>query len=316
MVGRQTPILAVVVPLILVFVVDGRRGVRQTWLPALVCGAAFGARPVRRRQLHLGAAGRHRRRPGRGRGRRAAAAGVDAGRGAHRRPRRRRGGRLERADAPAGPSPAARRATSGRRRRVARRPAPAPASAAPLVHDSRAEVVQGLRAVRRDHRDLLDRQHHGGQGVPRRGAVRPSRSRGRASTSSTPAGEPVATTTFSFNWLPAAGTLMILAGLITHGDPQGAPGRGAAHLRPDLRRAAVGDRHRDGGAGLAYVMNLSGQTASLGAWLAGAGGRLRAAVADPGLAGRRRSPAPTPPPTRCSARSRCRPPPRPGSTRC
>ena len=42
MVGRQTPILAVVVPLILVFVVDGRRGVRQTWLPALVCGVAFG----------------------------------------------------------------------------------------------------------------------------------------------------------------------------------------------------------------------------------------------------------------------------------
>ena len=42
MVGRQTPILAVVVPLILVFVVDGRRGVRQTWLPALVCGLTFG----------------------------------------------------------------------------------------------------------------------------------------------------------------------------------------------------------------------------------------------------------------------------------
>src|SRR3954452_25539774 len=42
MVGRQTPILAVVVPLVLVFVVDGRRGVRQTWVPALVCGVAFG----------------------------------------------------------------------------------------------------------------------------------------------------------------------------------------------------------------------------------------------------------------------------------
>ena len=42
MVGRQTPILAVIVPLILVFVVDGRRGVRATWLPALVCGVAFG----------------------------------------------------------------------------------------------------------------------------------------------------------------------------------------------------------------------------------------------------------------------------------
>ncbi len=31
MVGRQTPILALVVPLLLVAVVDGRRGVRQTW---------------------------------------------------------------------------------------------------------------------------------------------------------------------------------------------------------------------------------------------------------------------------------------------
>src|SRR3954454_23995194 len=42
MVGRQTPLLAVVVPLILVLVVDGRRGVRRTWLPALVCGLTFG----------------------------------------------------------------------------------------------------------------------------------------------------------------------------------------------------------------------------------------------------------------------------------
>src|SRR6476469_710243 len=42
MVGRQTPILALIVPLILVFIVDGRRGVRQTWLPALVAGTVFG----------------------------------------------------------------------------------------------------------------------------------------------------------------------------------------------------------------------------------------------------------------------------------
>jgi lactate permease len=41
MVGRQTPILAVFVPLALVFIVDGRRGMRQTWLPAAVCGVAF-----------------------------------------------------------------------------------------------------------------------------------------------------------------------------------------------------------------------------------------------------------------------------------
>ncbi len=42
MVGRQTPILAVFVPLALVFIVDGRRGLRQTWLPAVVCGLTFG----------------------------------------------------------------------------------------------------------------------------------------------------------------------------------------------------------------------------------------------------------------------------------
>jgi lactate permease len=42
MVGRQTPILSIVVPLVLVFVVDGRRGLRQAWLPALTAGIAFG----------------------------------------------------------------------------------------------------------------------------------------------------------------------------------------------------------------------------------------------------------------------------------
>src|SRR5436305_6739837 len=42
MVGRQTPILALVVPLVLVAVVDGRRGVRQTWPAAAVAGVTFG----------------------------------------------------------------------------------------------------------------------------------------------------------------------------------------------------------------------------------------------------------------------------------
>ncbi|CAM5709018.1 L-lactate permease OS=Streptomyces alboniger OX=132473 GN=CP975_13810 PE=3 SV=1 [Streptomyces alboniger] len=42
-VGRQTPLLALVVPLLLVWLVDGRRGLRETWVPALACGAAFAA---------------------------------------------------------------------------------------------------------------------------------------------------------------------------------------------------------------------------------------------------------------------------------
>lgn len=43
MAGRQTPFIALIVPLLLVFIVDGRRGVRQTWPVALVAGVAFGA---------------------------------------------------------------------------------------------------------------------------------------------------------------------------------------------------------------------------------------------------------------------------------
>ncbi|WP_055569839.1 L-lactate permease [Streptomyces atriruber] len=42
-VGRQTPLLALVVPLLLVALVDGRRGLRETWVPALACGFAFAA---------------------------------------------------------------------------------------------------------------------------------------------------------------------------------------------------------------------------------------------------------------------------------
>ncbi|MGW4871297.1 L-lactate permease [Streptomyces chartreusis] len=40
-VGRQTPLLALVVPLVLVGLVDGRRGLRETWVPAMACGVAF-----------------------------------------------------------------------------------------------------------------------------------------------------------------------------------------------------------------------------------------------------------------------------------
>jgi lactate permease len=42
MVGRQTPILAVFVPLALVAIADGRRGLRETWPVALTGGVVFG----------------------------------------------------------------------------------------------------------------------------------------------------------------------------------------------------------------------------------------------------------------------------------
>jgi lactate permease len=42
MVGRQTPIMAVFVPLVLVLIADGRRGLRETWPAALTAGVVFG----------------------------------------------------------------------------------------------------------------------------------------------------------------------------------------------------------------------------------------------------------------------------------
>jgi lactate permease len=41
MAGRQTPFVALIVPLLLVFIVDGKRGLKQTWPVALVAGVTF-----------------------------------------------------------------------------------------------------------------------------------------------------------------------------------------------------------------------------------------------------------------------------------
>ncbi|MDD2002095.1 L-lactate permease [Pseudomonas putida] len=43
MVGRQTPVLACMVPLILVYMVDGKRGLKEMWMPALCAGISFSA---------------------------------------------------------------------------------------------------------------------------------------------------------------------------------------------------------------------------------------------------------------------------------
>jgi lactate permease len=86
------------------------------------------------------------------------------------------------------------------------------------------------------------------------------------------AGEPVASTTYTFNWLPAAGTLMIFAGIITGVILRLSPStmlRTYGQTYVELRSAIVTVMAV---LALAYVMNLSGQTTSLGAWLAGAGG--------------------------------------------
>jgi lactate permease len=87
-------------------------------------------------------------------------------------------------------------------------------------------------------------------------------------------GEPVSATTFKFNWGSAAGTLLLVSGLLTMLALRVSPARAlrvfartADQLKwATLTVAAV--------LSLAYVMNLSGQTITLGLWIAGAGGIL------------------------------------------
>ena len=84
-------------------------------------------------------------------------------------------------------------------------------------------------------------------------------------------GEAIASTTFNLNWLPAAGTLMIIAGVITAlilkvSAAEAVRTYGKTYV--ELRSAIITVMAV---LALAYVMNLSGQTTSLGAWLAGAG---------------------------------------------
>jgi lactate permease len=87
-----------------------------------------------------------------------------------------------------------------------------------------------------------------------------------------PDGEPLSSMTFNFNWLPAAGTLMLISGLITMAVLGLSPGRAlkvAGQTIDQLKWAIVTVAAV---LALAYVMNQSGQTITLGLWVAGAGG--------------------------------------------
>jgi lactate permease len=87
----------------------------------------------------------------------------------------------------------------------------------------------------------------------------------------TPAGDALASLTFRLDWLPAAGTLMLLCGLITMAIIGLAPARAARVAGAtvvQLRGAFVVVTTV---LALAYVLNQSGQTLTLGLWAAGAG---------------------------------------------
>ena len=255
MVGRQTPVLALFVPLILVGMVDGLRGVRQAWPAAIVGGFVFAVAQfacsnyisveltdIVASLLATGAivALLQVWQPSEPIIGEAASSGGPAIAGA----------------AVADP------ALEAEVRRKERRP-PRLARRDP----------RRLRALPDHHRRLRARAARAGQDVP--GGPRHASSAGPASTSRNADGEAVSATTFKFNW--AERGRHAAAGLRPADDARAeALARPRARgLRPDRSTSSSGRRVTVAAVlALAYVMNLSGQTITLGLWIAGAGGIL------------------------------------------
>jgi lactate permease len=262
MVGRQTPILALIVPLILVFIVDGRRGVRQTWLPALLAGFVFAvAQFVTSNYISvqltdivasLLAAGSlvllvRVWQPAETLTAERAEQEVDARSESGHLPSGAAAG-MATATATGGGPDGAYRPSVENRADVLRAYAPYLVIIVIFSITNIPAVVDFL--AKEPFTYLFDWP-------------------GLNITNG--AGDPVPTQ-FKFNWLPAAGTLLVLAGLISMVILKVKPKRALqTYLETyvELKSAIITVMAV---LALAYVMNLSGQTASLGAWLAGTGG--------------------------------------------
>lgn len=269
MVGRQTPILAVVVPLILVLVVDGRRGVRRTWLPALVCGLAFGiAQFVAANFISVPLADIIAALVG-------AAAVVLLLRVWTPSEVLTAEQAMAEDDEPATAHAAAgsRRSPSGVSTSVTSSTGRAAAGGGDgggdAVHDSGSDVLKAyapyliiiaifsIVSIPAVLEALAEEPFTYVFTVPGLDVLNP-------------AGDPVVTE-FKLNWLPAAGTLMIFAGILTALILKISPAQAfRTYLATYVElRSAIATVMAV--LGLAYVMNLSGQTTSLGALLAGTG---------------------------------------------
>jgi lactate permease len=86
-----------------------------------------------------------------------------------------------------------------------------------------------------------------------------------------PDGEPLSSLTYNFNWLPAAGTLLLISGLITMAVLRVSPQRALKVAGSSLDQLKWAIVTVAAVLALAYVMNQSGQTITLGLWAAGAG---------------------------------------------
>jgi lactate permease len=85
-------------------------------------------------------------------------------------------------------------------------------------------------------------------------------------------GEAPTAVTFKGNWANAAGTLLLLSGLLTMLTLRIRPGAALRAYGATLNQLKFAILTVASVLALAYVMNLSGQTITIGTWLAGAGG--------------------------------------------
>jgi lactate permease len=223
MVGRQTPLLALFVPLILIGMVDGLRGVRQTWPAALAGGFMFAlAQFVTSNFISVELAD---------------IVASLAGTGAIVL--------LLRVWAP---GDVLRRQGGGRdsRRDVLLAYAPYAIIIAIFALAQWGPIKNALASPT---------QEFGWPGLDVRD----------------PKGEALSTVAFKFNWLAAAGTLLLIAGVLTALLLRLQPGRMLRVYGQTLDQLKWAILTVASVLALAYVMNQSGQTSTLGLWMAGAG---------------------------------------------
>ncbi len=293
MVGRQTPILAIFVPMALVWILDGRKGVRETLPATLTCGVVFGiaqyvtsnfiSTPLTDIVASLVAAasvvlllrvwkpsGRYIDVPDTvadvtGTGAtsatgsvtgtvsvaRAADQGVE-----HGSPTAGGGDHREHGDHPLGQGVSTMDELAERDR---------------LAHDTRSDVVKAYAPYLIIVALFVLAQLPGIRDFFNASAANPSL-KWPGLDLQTPEGKPSSIPTFRLNILSAAGTLMVIAGLITIPVIGISPARAFKAYLDTYRQLALAIVTVMAVLALAYVMNASGQTATLGRWLATSGG--------------------------------------------
>jgi lactate permease len=253
MVGRQTPLLALFVPLILVGMVDGMRGVRAAWPAAMVGGLTFAVgqfvcsnyisvelTDIVASLLSVGSMVAFLRvwQPG--------------------DPLVAEGGRGRPAIAGAAVHDATHEAS------VRRREGTAPDSRSDILAAYAPYLIIIVVFAIAQWGPIKDFLAKGASEFTWPGLGDIQTTKGKAPTA----------VTYKFNWLPAAGTLLLICGLLTMLVLRISPARSLRSYAATLNQLKWATLTVAAVLALAYVMNLSAQTLSIGTWIAGAGGVL------------------------------------------